>query len=96
MQALYEVIRRPVITEKSMDHVKGQNRYAFEVSLKSNKQEIKDVVQRIFKVKVLTVKTMIMHGKMKRLGRSQVKSANWKKALVSLVEGQTIDLFQTK
>ena len=96
MRTLFEVIRRPIISEKSTALMEVANRYAFEVAVKANKQEIKDAVQRLFKVKVLNVRTMVMHGKMKRVGRFETKRANWKKALVTLAEGQKIDFFQTK
>ena len=96
MRTLFEVIRRPIISEKSTALAEVANRYAFEVAVKANKQEIKDAVQRLFKVKVLNVRTMVMHGKVKRVGRFETKRANWKKALVTLAEGQKIDFFQTK
>ena len=96
MRTLYEVIRRPIISEKSTALAEVAGRYAFEVALKANKQEIKDAVQRLFNVKVRDVRTMVMHGKVKRVGRFETKRSNWKKALVTLVEGQKIDFFQTK
>jgi large subunit ribosomal protein L23 len=96
MRTLYEVIRRPIISEKSTALAEVAGRYAFEVSLGANKQEIKDAVQHLFKVKVREVRTMIMHGKVKRAGRFETKKPNWKKALVTLAEGQKIDFFQTK
>ena len=70
--------------------------YSFEVAVQANKEEIKDAIQRLFTVKVSRVRTMTMHGKMKRVGRFETKRSNWKKALVTLVEGQKIDFFQTK
>jgi large subunit ribosomal protein L23 len=96
MRTIYEVIRRPIISEKSTALAEVAGRYAFEVSVKANKQEIKDAVQNLFKVKVRDVRTMIMHGKVKRVGRFETKRSNWKKALVTLAEGQKIDFFQTK
>lgn len=96
MRTVYEVIRRPIISEKSTALAEVAGRYAFEVALQSNKQEIKDAVQRLFSVKVRDVRTMIMHGKVKRVGRFETKRANWKKALVTLAEGQKIEFFQTK
>jgi large subunit ribosomal protein L23 len=96
MQTIYEVIRRPIVSEKSTALAEVAGRYAFEVALKANKQEIKEAVQRLFNVKVRDVRTMIMHGKVKRVGRFETKKSNWKKALVTLVEGQKIDVFQTK
>lgn len=96
MRTVFEVIRRPIISEKSTILAEVGGRYAFEVSLKANKQEIKEAVQHLFKVKVRDVRTMIVHGKVKRVGRFETKRANWKKALVTLAEGQKIDFFQTK
>lgn len=96
MRTLYEVIRRPIISEKSTALAEVGGRYAFEVSLQANKQEIKDAVQRLFNVKVREVRTMVMHGKVKRVGRFENKKPNWKKALVTLAEGQKIDFFQAK
>ena len=96
MRTVYEVIQRPIISEKSTALAEIAGRYVFEVSLKANKQEIRDAVQRLFNVKVREVRTMIMHGKVKRVGRFETKRSNWKKALVTLAEGQKIDFFQTK
>jgi len=96
MRTVYEVIRRPIISEKSTALAEVAGRYAFEVAVQANKQEIKDAVQRLFNVKVREVRTMVMHGKVKRVGRFETKRANWKKALVTLAEGQKIDFFQTK
>jgi large subunit ribosomal protein L23 len=66
------------------------------VAAQANKQEIRDAVQRLFNVKVHKVHTMLVHGKVKRVGRFETKRSNWKKALVTLAEGQKIDFFQTK
>jgi large subunit ribosomal protein L23 len=96
MRTVYEVIRRPIISEKSTALAEVGNRYAFEVAVAANKQEIRDAVQGLFKVQVRKVHTMMMHGKTKRVGRFEVKRTNWKKALVTLAEGQKIDFFQTK
>ncbi|NBU19790.1 50S ribosomal protein L23 [bacterium] len=96
MRTLTEVIRRPIISEKSTALAEVAGRYAFEVAVQANKQEIKDAVQRLFNVKVCDVRTMIMHGKVKRVGKFETKRSNWKKALVTLAEGQKIDFFETK
>jgi large subunit ribosomal protein L23 len=96
MRSVYDVIRRPIISEKSTALAEVGNRYVFEVATQANKQEIRDAVSRLFSVKVLKVHTMTMHGKVKRVGRFEVKRPNWKKALVTLAEGQKIDFFQTK
>ncbi len=96
MRSVYDVVRRPIISEKSTALAEVAGRYAFEVALQANKQEIKEAVQHLFKVKVRKVHTLVVHGKVKRVGRSEVKRPNWKKALVTLAEGQKIDFFQTK
>lgn len=96
MRTVYEVIRRPIISEKSTALAEVGGRYAFEVAVQANKQEIRDAVQRLFNVQVRKVRTMVMHGKVKRVGRFETKRSNWKKALVTLAEGQKIDFFQTK
>jgi large subunit ribosomal protein L23 len=96
MRSVYDVIVRPIISEKSTALTELGNRYVFEVASVANKQEIRDAVQRLFNVKVLKVHTMVMHGKVKRAGRFENKRANWKKALVTLAQGQKIDFFQTK
>lgn len=96
MRSVYDVVRRPIISEKSTALAEVGGKYAFEVAVQANKQEIKDAVQRLFNVKVRQVRTMIMHGKVKRVGRFETKRANWKKALVTLVEGQKIEFFQNK
>ena len=96
MKSHYEVIKRPIISEKSTALAELGNRYAFEVAPSSNKQEIRDAVQRLFNVKVREVRTMMVHGKIKRTGKFETKRSNWKKAIVTLSEGQKIDFFQTK
>lgn len=96
MRTLYEVIKRPIISEKSTALAEVAGRYVFEVATRANKQEIRQAVQRLFNVKVKEVRTMVVHGKVKRVGRFETKRANWKKAIVTLAEGQKIDFFQTK
>jgi large subunit ribosomal protein L23 len=96
MRNLYEVIKRPIISEKSTALAEVGNRYAFEVAPQANKIEIRDAVSRLFNVKVLGIHTMVMHGKVKRVGRFETKRQNWKKAIVTLAEGQKIDFFNTK
>jgi large subunit ribosomal protein L23 len=95
MRSVYEVIKRPVISEKStaLSEVGGQ--YVFEVAAKANKQEIREAVQKLFNVTVTQVRTAMMHGKVKRVGRFETKRANWKKAIVKLADGQKIEFFQT-
>lgn len=90
---MYELIRRPIISEKSTAQGEA-NTYAFEVLPSCNKQQIKEAVEKLFKVKVQNVRTMMLHGKYKRTGRFVSKKSNWKKALVTLQQGQKIEIFQ--
>ena len=94
MRSVYDVIKRPAISEKSTMLTEVGNRYVFEVDTLATKNEIKDAVQQLFTVKVKKVHTMNMHGKVKRFAKSVVKRPNWKKAIVTLTEGQKIDFFQ--
>lgn len=94
MRSFYEVIKRPIISEKSTMLTEAARTYVFEVASASNKQEVRQAVEKLFKVKVEDVRTMIVHGKYKRAGRFIKKKSNWKKALVTLKEGQKIEFFQ--
>jgi len=94
MKSLYDVIRRPLITEKANLDKEKLNAYHFEVDFEAGSQEIKESVEKVFKVKVKKVRTMIVHGKKRRLGRSQGQRPNWKKAIVTLSKGQRIDIFE--
>jgi len=96
MQTHYDVIKRPIISEKSTALAEVAGRYAFEVATQANKLEIRAAVQKLFNVKVREVRTMVMHGKVKRVGQHLTKQTNWKKAIVTLAEGQKIDFFGTK
>lgn len=94
MKSPYDVIIRPIITEKANLDKEMRNTYHFEVPLKVNRQEIREAVERIFDVEVADVRTMIVRGKIKRRGRQVGKRPNWKKALVTLKEGHKIDIFK--
>ncbi len=90
----YHVIKRPLITEKST-LLKEQGEYvSFEVDRRASKLQIKRAVEEIFKVKVMNVRTMIVPGKSKRLGRSSGRVPSWKKALVKLRDGDKIEFFE--
>lgn len=89
----YGVLLRPIITEKSTI-LAGANQYVFEVDPRANKNQIKEAVQIAFNVRVATVNTMNIKGKPKRFGRSVVHQPNWKKAVVTLAEGDKIELFE--
>lgn len=90
---LYEVLRRPLITEKSTE-LQVADKYAFEVSKKSTKPMIAAAVELAFKVDVTAVNIINMPGKMKRFGRRQVLSQSWKKAIVTLKPGDKITFFE--
>ena len=94
MKDPYSVLRRPLITEKSNLMKEELNQIAFEVDRRANKIEIKEAVEKLFKVHVVKVHTINMRGKKKRLGRSQGRKPDWKKAIVTLKEGDNIDLFE--
>jgi large subunit ribosomal protein L23 len=91
---LAAVIKRPLITEKAT-WLTGENKYTFQVARLSTKTEIKGAVEKYFGVKVKKVKTLMMRGKKRRLGKTRrlVKGGDWKKAVVILKAGEKIDLF---
>lgn len=90
---LYGVLRRPLITEKDT-MLQAQGKYAFEIAREANKPQIKQAVEKAFKVKVLTVNVMTVPGKTRRVGRRQVLTQSWKKAIVTLKPGDKIELFE--
>ena len=94
MKDSYSVLKRPLITEKSNFLKEGLNQVVFEVDKKANKIEIKKAVEKLFKVNVVKVHTLHMRGKIKRMGRSIGKKPNWKKAVVTLKEGERVDFFE--
>ena len=94
MKREYEIITAPVITEKGTFVNETGNQVVFQVRNDANKLEIKHAVERLFKVKVLKVRTSNMLGKMRRVGRSIGRRPDWKKAYVTLAAGQRIDFFE--
>ncbi len=90
---LYEVLRRPLITEK-ITTLQAQNKYAFEVAEEANKPQVKQAVEKAFKVKVTAVNTITVPGKLRRIGRQQVLTRSWKKAVVTLKPGDKIEIFE--
>ena len=92
----FDVIKRPLDTEK-LDRMRDrENKFAFEIDMRASKTEVKQAVEALFKVKVLDVKTSIVRGKFRRIGRSEGQRSNWKKAIVTLKEGDAISLFEGK
>jgi large subunit ribosomal protein L23 len=89
----YAVLRRPLITEKSTV-LAGSEKYVFEVDLRANKNQVKEAVELAFNVKVADVNTMRMKGKNRRFGRRVTKQPDWKKAIVTLQPGHSIELFE--
>jgi large subunit ribosomal protein L23 len=85
---VYQIIKRPIITEKGLAVKETQHTVVFEVAKDATKTEIKEAVQRVFKVKVDHVRTAIFHGKFRRRGRAEGFRSDWKKAYVRLAEGE--------
>jgi large subunit ribosomal protein L23 len=91
---IYEVIKKPLITEKTTTEKDERNIIALVVDRDANKIEIKAAAEKLFKVKVDAVRTVTMAGKVKRVGKNIGKRANWKKAYVTLKEGSNVDFFE--
>ncbi|MEX0786044.1 MAG: 50S ribosomal protein L23 [Dehalococcoidia bacterium] len=89
----YEVIVRPLITEKATI-LAGDHKYAFEVDVRANKNQIRAAIQTAFNVQVLKVNTMNVAGKTRRTGSRTTRKRSWKKAIVTLAEGDTIQIFE--
>jgi large subunit ribosomal protein L23 len=90
---VFEVLRRPLITEKSTQ-LQALGKYAFEVAVRANKQQVKQAVEASFKVTVMSVNVMTLAGKKRRMGRAEVLTPSWKKAIVTLKPGDKIELFE--
>ncbi|MDD4859878.1 MAG: 50S ribosomal protein L23 [Dehalococcoidales bacterium] len=90
---LYEVLRRPLITEKNTA-LQGQNKYLFEVAKDANKTMVKQAVEKAFKVKVNAVNMITVPGRTKRMGKRLVQIMPWKKAVVTLKAGDKIEFFE--
>ena len=93
MDNLRYVLIRPLVTEKS-NILMTENKYVFKVALKANKIEIRNAVEKIFNVKVLDVKTLIVNGKIKRMGKTAGYRSDYKKAIVKLAPGNRIEIFE--
>jgi large subunit ribosomal protein L23 len=90
---LYDILRRPLVTEKSTA-LQAQGKYAFEVAKNSNKAQIKQAVEKAFSVKVTAVNVMTVAGERRRVGRREIQSSPWKKAIVTLKTGDKIQFFE--
>lgn len=93
MKPLHQILKKPLITEKSSEMQDAGQKVVFEVAMAANKIEIKQAVEKAFEVKVTNVNTVLMAGKKKRVGRNVGKRSNFKKAYVTLAEGSKIDFF---
>jgi large subunit ribosomal protein L23 len=94
MKAAYKIIKRPVITEKANMVQEESNKVVFEVAVHANKIEISKAVEELFDVHVTGVRTQVTPGKRKRLGRHLGFTPKWKKAIVTLKQGDSIDFFE--
>ena len=89
-----KVLLRPLLTEKATIRREIANEYPFEVDVRANKIKIRNTVEQLFDVKVTNVRTLSVRGKMKRMGAHQGRRPDWKKALVTLAEGNTLELYE--
>jgi large subunit ribosomal protein L23 len=94
MTLQYDIIRRPVVTEKTSIQKEEANQVTFEVDRKANRIEVRRAIERIFNVRVVNVRTMQIRGKFKRRGRVLGKRRDWKKAIVTLRPGDRIEFFE--
>lgn len=94
MKSVYDIVTTPLITEKGTLVNAAGNQVVFQVRRDANKEEIRRAVETLFKVKVYKVRTLTMLGKTRRVGRSVGRRPAWKKAYVTLAEGQRIDFFE--
>lgn len=94
MKSMLGIIKKPCLTEKGMALQEDFNHLVFKVDPRANKIEIKQAVEKMFNVEVIKVRTANMHGKKKRLGRNMGRRSDWKKAIVSLVEGHSVDFLE--
>lgn len=89
-----QVLVKPLLTEKSSVMTEKTNRYSFKVLRKANKYQVKEAVEKMFDVKVVDVKTIVVPGKVKKSGKSLKKTSSWKKAYVKIADGQNLELFK--
>ena len=89
----HHIIKRPIALTEKATRLREQNQVIFEVAPEANKIQIREAVEELFSVKVADVNTLIQRGKMKRMGRELAKRRNWKKAVVTLQEGNEIQFF---
>ncbi|MCZ7584584.1 MAG: 50S ribosomal protein L23 [Deltaproteobacteria bacterium] len=90
----HHIIKRPIITEKANLKKEDAGHHVFEVAHQANKVDIRRAIEELFGVRVVAVRTSVMRGKNKRRGRMFGRTPNWKKAVVKLAQGDTIDFFE--
>jgi large subunit ribosomal protein L23 len=93
MMETYEVLRRPIVTEKTTMQIE-QGIYTFEVDRRANKLQVKEAVEKVFGVDVVSVNVINVPGKPRRWGQHVSRTPSWKKAIVKLAEGQRIEIFE--
>lgn len=91
---VYQIIKRPLVTEKGTKQKEQANQLAFEVDRRANKILVRNAIESIFKVKVLSVRVMNVKGKERRVGRNVGRKADWKKAIVRLAPGENIEFLE--
>jgi large subunit ribosomal protein L23 len=94
MRSAYDIVKKPLVSEKNQLLKELANQVVFEVAATANKIEIRRAVEEIFKVRVQKVRTSIVRGKDRRVGRRMGRQSNWKKAVVTLRPGENIELFE--
>jgi len=94
MRGPHQVVLKPLLTEKGTRLKEEGNQYIFRVAKTANKVEIRQAIEQLFKVTVLDVRTARVRGKAKRLGRFQGRRPDWKKAIATLKEGESIELYE--
>jgi len=95
-KTIYEILGRPVVTEKTTTQREDENKIVFRVAKQANKIQIRQAIERLFDVKVLRVNTLVMPSKPKRLGRHLGRRSGYKKAIVTLAEGHSIEFYATE
>ena len=94
MKSAQDIIIRPLITERAASMMERENKVVFEVAVHANKNDVKHAVEELFEVTVLAVRTMNVKGKMKTQGKFAGGRASWKKAIITLGEGDSLDFFE--
>lgn len=96
MSSLEHIVHRPIILTEKSNQLREKNKVIFEVAPTANKIQIKDAIQKLFKVTVVEVNTMRYRGKDRRMGRGYARLQNWKKAVITLKEGDAIQFFDSE